>query len=105
MKDKSLNQSDLAYMSNIAQGTISEYLNPEKGRTPGAVSYTHLIAVISPQGFQVAGLDMVREAVDIGRPALGGLLQDAFPLVIFFDVLGQDGRAHQELSLIHIFSP
>ena len=36
MKDKSLNQSDLAYMSNIAQGTISEYLNPEKGRTPGA---------------------------------------------------------------------
>lgn len=36
MKDKGLNQSDLAYMSNIAQGTISEYLNPEKGRTPGA---------------------------------------------------------------------
>ena len=29
-------ESDLAYMSNIAQGTISEYLNPEKGRTPGA---------------------------------------------------------------------
>ena len=39
---------------------------------------------------------MVREAVDIGRPSLGGLLQDAFPLVIFFDVLGQDGRTHQE---------
>lgn len=36
MNDKGLKQSDLAYMSNIAQGTISEYLNPEKGRTPGA---------------------------------------------------------------------
>lgn len=34
--DKNLSQSDLAYMSNIAQGAISEYLNPEKGRSPGA---------------------------------------------------------------------
>lgn len=34
--DKNLSQSDLAYMSNIAQGAISEYLNTEKGRSPGA---------------------------------------------------------------------
>lgn len=42
MKAKSLKQSDLAYMSNIAQGTISEYLNPEKGRTPGAAELARL---------------------------------------------------------------
>lgn len=36
MSNKGLKQSDLAYMANISQGTISEYLNPEKGRAPGA---------------------------------------------------------------------
>ena len=36
MGNKGLKQSDLAYMANISQGTISEYLNPEKGRAPGA---------------------------------------------------------------------
>jgi len=36
MSEKGLRQSDLAYMANIGQGTISEYLNSEKGRSPGA---------------------------------------------------------------------
>lgn len=42
MTEKGLRQSDVAYMSNIAQGTISEYLNIEIGRTPGAAELGRL---------------------------------------------------------------
>lgn len=42
MEERGLNQNNLAYMAKIGQSTISEYLNPEIGRNPGAAELGRL---------------------------------------------------------------